>query len=57
MMSETTDHANLADWGAVALSRASLKASPSLRVRCSGALVETIFYFTTKHTKLTEILN
>ena len=37
--------------------RPCLKARPSLRVRCSGGLAETIFYFTTKHTKLSEILN
>jgi hypothetical protein len=34
--------------------RPGLKAWPSLRVRCSGGLAETISYFTTKHTKVTQ---
>ena len=45
----TTDDTDITDWGADSLPtvcgprRAGLKAWPSLRVRCSGALVETIF--------------
>jgi len=35
--------------------RPGLKAWPSLRVRCSGGLAETIFYFTKKNTKLMKI--
>ena len=42
---------------AVVPRRPRLKAWPSLRVRCSGGRAEMTFYFTTKHTKLTEILN
>jgi hypothetical protein len=37
--------------------RAGLKAWPSLRVRCSGGLAETLSIFTTKNTKLREISN
>ena len=35
--------------------RPGLKAWPSLRVRCSGGLAETIFYFLAKHTNATGI--
>jgi hypothetical protein len=56
----TTDYTNLTNWGAASLpavcgpQRPCLKAWPSLRVRCSSAPAETIFYFATKHTKVTE---
>ena len=48
-------------WGADSLPavcaprRSRLNAWPSRRVRCSGGRAETIFHFTTMHTKLTEI--
>src|SRR4029453_11043647 len=49
----TTDYTDTTGLGSARGSRAYLKAWPSLRVRCSGGLAETVFYFTTKNTKHT----
>jgi len=47
---------NRMNW-AVVPQRPRLKAWSSLRVRYSGGRAEMTFYFTTKHTKISEILN
>jgi hypothetical protein len=54
-MSETTDYTERTDWGAVAAAFTFESLVVASRSLAAAHLAETIFYFTTKNTKLEEL--